>query len=209
MASRKLGQILVDLGFIDEEQLDLLVEEQAQRTGVQIGAVAVEMNMISEDQLAQGLAEQMGIPVVNISDLTIPPEVLTHMTEPMARMYNAIPISFRNNTLTIATSHPERLEVLDELRNFLGYNIQATVTTKGEIDSALERYYASNEGDSVESIMSELANDQELLQQAMAEENGELDLASAEAMAESAPVRKLLNTVFLLGIKDIPELGLA
>jgi type IV pilus assembly protein PilB len=117
-------------------------------------------------------------------------------------MYNAIPISFRNNTLTIATSHPERLEVLDELRNFLGYNIQATVTTKGEIDSALERYYASNEGDSVESIMSELANDKELLEQAMAEENGELDLASAEAMAESAPVRKLLNTVFLLGIKD-------
>ena len=66
MASRKLGQILVDLGFIDEEQLDLLVEEQAQRTGVQIGAVAVEMNMISEDQLAQGLAEQMGIPVARL-----------------------------------------------------------------------------------------------------------------------------------------------
>ena len=202
MASRRLGQILVDLGFIDEEQLDLLVDEQSQRSGVKLGAIAVEMNMISEDQLAQALGEQMGIPIVNVSDLTIPPEVLAHMTEPMARMYNAIPISFRNDTLTIATSQPERLEVIDELRNFLGYNIQATVTTPHEIEAALERYYASNEGDSVESIMNELASDQELLDQAMAEENGELDLASAEAMAESAPVRKLLNTVFLLGIKD-------
>ena len=202
MASRRIGQILVDLGFIDEEQLDLLVEEQSQRSGEKLGAIAIGMNMITEDQLAQALAEQMGIPVVNISDLTVAPEVLAHLTEPMARMYNAIPISFRNNTLTIATSQPERLEVLDELRNFLGYNIQATVTTPHEIEAALERYYASGEGDSVESIMSELANDKELLEQAMAEENGELDLASAEAMAESAPVRKLLNTVFLLGIKD-------
>ena len=202
MAARKIGQILVDLGYIDEEQLDLLVEEQSQRSGIQLGRLAIEMSMLSEDQLAQALAEQFGVPVVNISDLTIPPEVLAHLTEPMARMYNAIPISFRNDVLTIATSQPERLEVLDELRNFLGYTVQATVTTQNDLNAALDRYYATSEGDSVESIMTELANDKELLDQAMADEAGELDLASAEALSESAPVRKLLNTVFLLGIKD-------
>ena len=57
MASRRIGQILVDLGFIDEEQLDLLVEEQSQRSGEKLGAIAIGMNMITEDQLAQALAE--------------------------------------------------------------------------------------------------------------------------------------------------------
>ncbi len=203
MAARRLGQILVDLGYIDEEQLELLVEEQSQRPSELIGQVAISLNMISEDQLTQALAEQFQLPVVNLSDLTIPPEVLAHLTEPMAVLYKAIPLSFKNDVLTIAMCEPQNLAVLDELRNFLGYQIQAVVTSPHEIKVALDRYYASNEGgESVESLVSELANDKELLEQAMADEAGELDLASAEALSESAPVRKLLNMVFLLGIKD-------
>ncbi|MBQ3454378.1 MAG: Flp pilus assembly complex ATPase component TadA, partial [Thermoguttaceae bacterium] len=146
--------------------------------------------------------EQFSLPVVNISDLTIPPEVLAHLTEPMAQLYRAIPISFRNDVLTVAMCEPQNLSVRDELRNFLGYEVRVVVSTPREIDAALDRYYASDKGESVESIVQELASDKDLLAQAMAEEGGELDLASAEALAESAPVRKLLNMVFLLGIKD-------
>ncbi|MBR5627221.1 MAG: Flp pilus assembly complex ATPase component TadA, partial [Thermoguttaceae bacterium] len=105
-------------------------------------------------------------------------------------------------TQTVAMSDPQNLSVLDELRNFLGYQIRSVVTTPREIDAALERYYATNEGESVESIIESMEEDKELLAQALAAESGELDLASAEALSESAPVRKLLNMVFLLGIKD-------
>ncbi|MBR2583957.1 MAG: Flp pilus assembly complex ATPase component TadA [Thermoguttaceae bacterium] len=202
MAARRIGQVLVDLGYIDEEQLELLLEEQAQRPNEKLGQIAIGLNMLNEDQLTQALAEQFSLPVVNISDLTIPPEVLAHLTEPMAQLYRAIPISFRNDVLTVAMCEPQNLSVRDELRNFLGYEVRVVVSTPREIDAALDRYYASDKGDSVESIVQELASDKDLLAQAMAEEEGELDLASAEALAESAPVRKLLNMVFLLGIKD-------
>ena len=202
MAARRIGQVLVDLGYIDEEQLELLLEEQAQRPNEKLGQIAIGLNMLNEDQLTQALAEQFSLPVVNISDLTIPPEVLAHLTEPMAQLYRAIPISFRNDVLTVAMCEPQNLSVRDELRNFLGYEVRVVVSTPREIDAALDRYYASDKGDSVESIVQELASDKDLLAQAMAEEGGELDLASAEALAESAPVRKLLNMVFLLGIKD-------
>ena len=202
MAARRIGQVLVDLGYIDEEQLELLLEEQAQRPNEKLGQIAIGLNMLNEDQLTQALAEQFSLPVVNISDLTIPPEVLAHLTEPMAQLYRAIPISFRNDVLTVAMCEPQNLSVRDELRNFLGYEVRVVVSTPREIDAALDRYYASDKGESVESIVQELASDKDLLAQAMAEEGGELDLASAEALAESAPVRKLLNMVFLLGIKD-------
>lgn len=202
MAPRRLGQVLVDLGYIDEEQFDLLLEEQSQRPSEMLGQIAISLNMINEDQLTQALAEQFSLPVVNVSDLTIPPEVLAHLTEPMAQLYKVIPLSFRNDVLTIAMCEPQNLSVLDELRNFLGYQIRAVVTTPREISAALERYYASDQGESVETIVQAMANDKELLAQALADESGELDLASAEALAESAPVRKLLNMVFLLGIKD-------
>ena len=199
--ARSFGQILVDLGYIDEEQLDLLRDEQSQRPNELLGQIAISMNMISDDQLAQALAEQFGLQVVAVSDLTIPPDVLSHLTEPMANLYRVIPVSFRNDVLTVATAEPQNISVLDELRNFLGYQIRSVVTTSKEIDVALERYYATDQGDSVESIISSMESDKDF--QELLEEAGDMeDLTSAEALAESAPVRKLLNMVFLLGIKD-------
>ena len=198
--ARSFGQILVDLGFIDDEQLDLLREEQVQRSSDLLGQIAISMNMITEDQVAQALAEQFGLQVVAVSDLTIPPEVLQHLTEPMANLYRVIPLSFRNDVLTIATAEPQKIEVLDELRNFLGYQIRTVVTTPKEIEVALDRYYATDQGESVESIIKDMENDKEI--QSILDGEGDPDLTSAEALAESAPVRKLLNMVFLLGIKD-------
>ena len=199
--ARSFGQILVDLGYIDEEQLDLLREEQAQRPTELLGQIAINMNMITDDQLAQALAEQFSLQVVAVSDLTIPPEVLSHLTEPMANLYRVIPLSFRNDVLTVATAAPQNISVMDELRNFLGYQIRPVVTTEKEIDVALERYYATDQGDSVESIIANMENDKDF--QELVEGAGTMeDLTSVEALAESAPVRKLLNMVFLLGIKD-------
>ena len=199
--ARSFGQVLIDLGFIDEEQLDLLREEQEQRQGELLGQIAISMNMITEEQVAQALAEQNGLQVVAVSDLTIPKEVLNHLTEPMANLYRVIPLSFRNDVLTIATADPQNISVMDELRNFLGYQIRVVVTTPKEIDVALERYYATDKGDSVESLIENMKNDKSFMDELEESANGD-DLTSAEALAESAPVRKLLNMVFLLGIKD-------
>ena len=199
--ARSFGQVLIDLGFIDEEQLDLLREEQEQRPNEPIGQIAISMNMITEEQVAQALAEQFGLQVVAVSDLTIPPEVLNHLTQPMANMYRIIPLSFRNDVLTIATAEPQNISVLDELRNFLGYQIRPVVTTPKEISVALERYYTTDDGNSVESLIESMKNDKTFMNELEEASSGE-DLASAEALAESAPVRKLLNMVFLLGIKD-------
>jgi type IV pilus assembly protein PilB len=202
MALRRLGQVFVDLGFIDEEQLEILLEEHLQRHGEKIGETAISMGYINDDQVAVALAEQLGLQVIGLSDLTIPPDVLAHLTEPMAQIYKVIPVSFRNEILTVAMCEPQNIMVLDELRNFLGYEIRAVVTTPRDIDNALNRYYASDV-ESVESLINDMENDKTLKEAAAALESGaSIDLASIEALSESAPVRKLLNMVFLLGIKD-------
>src|SRR3972149_12127736 len=102
MAMRRIGQILVDLGFLREDRLEMLREEQQQRPGEMLGHIAISMAMITDDQLAQALAEQMGMQVVNLADVEIPPEVLSMITEPMAQLYRVIPLKFEDNMLTIA-----------------------------------------------------------------------------------------------------------
>ncbi|MDR1385488.1 MAG: Flp pilus assembly complex ATPase component TadA [Planctomycetaceae bacterium] len=202
MATRRLEQVFVDLGYIDDEQMELLAEEHRERNSEKMGQVALSMGLINEDKLAHAFAEQFGYQEVNLIDLTIPPEVLSHMSEPMAVLYKAVPISFRNDILTIATCEPDNLLAIDELRNSLGYQIRVVVTTPKDVEQALGRYYAADT-ETVESILQEIQADKELQKMASVLESSDtIDLASVEALSDSAPVKKLLNMVFLMGIKD-------
>ena len=166
------------------------------------GQIAMSMGLVTDDQLAQGLAEQMGMQVVSLSDVVIAPEVLTHITEPMAQLYRVIPLTFENNVLTIAMCDPQKLSIIDELRSFLGYDVKAMVCTEKEMLKALERYYSAG-GESVETLIADMEQDAELAAASQAMEKAtSVDLTSVEALADSAPVRKLLNMVLLMAIKE-------
>lgn len=202
MATRRIGQILVDMGFITDEQQQLLVEEQQQQPGALFGKIAEDMGLITDEQLAQALAEQMNMKVVQLADVSLPPDIIAKITESMAQLYRVVPVRFDGNTLTVATCDPQNLTIQDELRTFLGFDIQMVVCTEREIKAAIEKYYSSDL-ESFERIVDELKNDEELLKaaQSMMDE-GAFDLDGVEALADSAPVRKLLNLVLLLAIKD-------
>jgi type IV pilus assembly protein PilB len=202
MAIRRIGQILVDLGFLSDDRLEMLLEEQQQRPGEMLGQIAMSMGLITDEQLAQGLAEQMNMQVISLADVVIAPEVLARVTEPMAQLYRIVPVSFADDALTIAMCDPQKLSILDELRSFLGYDIRAVVATEKEVLRALDRYYAVG-GESVETLIADMEQDAVLAAAVQAmEKGGATDLTSVEALADSAPVRKLLNMVLLLAIKD-------
>jgi type IV pilus assembly protein PilB len=202
MAIRRIGQIFVDMGFISDEQLEMLLDEQQQRPGTLLGKIAQELNLLTEEQLVQALSEQMGMKIVELQDMTIPHDVLTRISESMAQLYRAVPIHFEGNRLTVATCDPQNITIQDELRSLLGVEIKVVIATETDINKTLERYYDS-ERETVESIIGDIEEDVELTKKMQAAESGKpLELADVEAMADSAPVRKLLNMVLLLAIKD-------
>ncbi|MGD9649094.1 MAG: GspE/PulE family protein, partial [Pirellulales bacterium] len=74
--------------------------------------------------------------------------------------------------------------------------------TEADVKRALERYYAG-ESESVETLVAGIEEDEDLAAAAAAlNKEGPIDLTSVEALADSAPVRKLLNMVLLLAIKE-------
>jgi type IV pilus assembly protein PilB len=202
MAHRRIGQVLVDMGFITDEQQELLVDEQHEHAGQLLGKVAIDMGLINEEQLVQALAEQLSLNTTSVSEITIKKDVLGMVTAPMAQMYRIIPTEFDGDTLTVAMCDPQNLSVQDELRTFLGFNIRVVVTTESSMTSALERYYGEST-DSVESIVSALEEDKELAAAAAGiSADGPINLDDVTALADSAPVRKLLNMVLLMAIRE-------
>ena len=132
MAHRRIGQVLVDLGFITDEQLELLVEEQQQHPGQLLGKVAIDMGLINEEQLAQALAEQLAhAGHVDLAEITIKHRRARRWSPSRWRRCIAImPIEFDGDTLTVAMCDPQNLSVQDELRTFLGYDIRVVVATE-------------------------------------------------------------------------------
>jgi len=202
MALKRIGQILLDLGLIDEAQLDTMVQEQAARGGELVGRVGLALGFYTEEQLGEALAEQWGTTFVTLYDRQIPASVVQLISEPMAQLYRVIPLELSGNQLTVASAEPQKIQVADELRTLLGYDIKICVATDAEIGKTIEKLYSS-QNESVESLVSDLEADDALAAAAAAAgKEGVTDLTSVEALAESAPVRKLLNMVLLLAIRD-------
>ena len=202
MALKRLGQILTDLGLIDEEQLEEMLSEQEARGGELLGRVGASLGFFSDEQLGEALAEQWNTVFVTLYDKQITHSLVDIISKTMAEMYRVVPLELNDNQLTIATADPQKIQIADELRVFLGYEIHVVVATDAEIDKAIEQFY-SGEVDTVESIVEEMEDDKDLAEASKSLlDDGPIDLTSAEAMADSAPVRKLLNLVLLMAIKE-------
>ncbi|MFM7039346.1 MAG: GspE/PulE family protein [Planctomycetaceae bacterium] len=196
MAQRKLGQILIDLGYINDDQLWDILEEQKQSPGQPIGQVAVRMGIVNQRQVTEALAEQWGMPLVNLDETTIQPNVLEIVPQTMAEMYKIMPVSMKNNVLTVAMADPQNVGILDDLRNFLGHEIRGAVSSAPDVEAAIARYYADRE-ESIEDVIEQLSTDEDAEKRIRG-----YDLASEEEMSDSQPIKKLLNMVMLLAIRD-------
>ena len=73
---RKLGTIMVDMGYLDEEALWRVIEEQKRSQNELIGKVAVRLGLVREDQVMKALGEQLGMKVMKLENATIPAELL-------------------------------------------------------------------------------------------------------------------------------------
>ncbi|MGI9519733.1 MAG: GspE/PulE family protein [Pirellulaceae bacterium] len=202
MAIRRIGQILVDMGFITDEQLELLLEEQSQHPGQKLGRIAEDMGLITDDQLIQALGEQFGLQTIDIEGFTPPDDAREPITDAMAQLYRVIPLQLNEGILTLATCDPQNLSMEDELRRFIGYDIRLLVATENQILKAIDKFF-NEDTESIESIIRELQDDDDLAQAASRlAGDGPINLGDVTELVESAPVRKLLNMVLLLAIKD-------
>jgi type IV pilus assembly protein PilB len=195
--NRKFGQVLVDLGYIDQEQLwDLL--EEARSHDQSLARVVLDRGLVTEDQLLQAQGERHGLGVVNLEEAKPTPEALKLVPENMAQVYKILPLTYEGGELTVVMSDPDNLAALDDLRNFLGIQqVKAVLSLPRLIEEAQKTAYAGKQ----ESILDLIASLEADGPGSRGRETS-IDLEDMMELAESAPVRKLINMMLLMGIKD-------
>jgi type IV pilus assembly protein PilB len=184
--SKQLGQILIELGYITSEQLDVALEEH-RKTPKSIGRVLIDLGMIKEGDLVRALAEQVGLEFVDLGDYPIDPTATALLPEALARRYRALPIGDRDGKLLVAMSDPANVYALDDIRTITGRDVQPVVATANDVERTIQKFAGM---DSQVEAMASIA----------AEDEGTTE--ELEAALEDAPIVKLVNAIMTQAVGD-------
>jgi type II secretory ATPase GspE/PulE/Tfp pilus assembly ATPase PilB-like protein len=139
--SKKLTQVLVDKRLVSEQQIAEAVELQ-KRDNRFLGTLLLERGWVSPDQLMPVLADFYHLPVVQLEDASIDPDVVAKVPLKVALHYHVMPVKAHNGTLTIAVDNPQDVRLLDEVRLALQqrYTLEPVLATQQEILQAVKKH---------------------------------------------------------------------
>jgi catechol 2,3-dioxygenase-like lactoylglutathione lyase family enzyme len=154
---KKIGEILVDRGDLNLSDLSFALAI-IKHTGERLGKVCLINSLISEEALAQALAEQFGMEYVNLKDFKMDEAILSifpHILPPEAiNRYHFVPLEPHGDSLVIAVADPTDVLKLDELEFFLHRPLIFKLATESAIESILQT------GDGISWVLKEVSDEQ-------------------------------------------------
>ena len=192
-----LVDILVDLGFVTEEQVAGLRAE-AQSASVGLVDLMVANKLIRPSDVTQAKAAHFGAEVVNLCELTITEDVVAAIPRHIAKKYRVIPVFSDGKSLVIAIADPSDLNTIDTLTHLLRAEISLQVASEEDIESALNKYYGGGQKTAAQDERFKEVIEDLTKEHIEAEKKAGDDGAIAEA---DAPLIKLVNSVIVDAFK--------
>lgn len=137
---QRLGNLLVRAGVLTTEQLDEAMLSVGERT---LAEVIEAMGVASETRIAQAVAEQMGLPFVDVSGYDFDPNAAAMVPNDMLRKHAVLPIRLEGDELIVAMAHPDNIFAIDDLRIVTRRGIKAVVATESDLRQAIDRFTTS------------------------------------------------------------------
>ncbi len=137
---KMLGEMLVASGLIHDEQLNKALEEQKKRGG-KVGEILVDLGFISEHNIATFLGRQLNIPFIELDNQLIDAESVQILPGDMARRLVALPLYKDKEALVVAMADPLNIFGIDDIRKATGLKIRQLVATRSDILRAIDRYF--------------------------------------------------------------------
>lgn len=138
-----LGQSLVAEALITQDQLDQALLEQKKTTDT-LGDTLIKLNFLDEQQLMNFLVTKLGFSYANLRNYVIDPKVVQSIPENIARKYQCIAILRVKGAITVAMVDPLDSFLIDNLEYTTACKIKPLVSTRSEIETAIEEFYSAN-----------------------------------------------------------------
>lgn len=135
-----IGDLLVEQGIINRQQLDKAVMHQKE-TGGLLGEILIKFGYALEEDVAHALTSQYGFPYLPLSNYEIDDEILSSIPLITCEKFCLIPIDRIGESLTLAMANPLNIQAIEEAERVSGCSVQTFVSTATEVRLAIKKYY--------------------------------------------------------------------
>lgn len=180
---KKIGEILVEQGYLTKAQVDEVLEEQ-KVTGDKIGEIVIKKGWLSSKDLNYVLGLQQGVTVFDFSNYIIDPEVVKLIPQEVSSKYKVIPVFKVGCTLTVAMMDTHNVFLIDELQRITNCIIEPVLADETAIRKAQSQGYGGEM--SINEIMSSISKEK---------------LKEGERLGEEAPIVKLVDHLIIEAVR--------
>lgn len=140
--NRLLGEMLVEKGFVDQDQVETTVEEQRRVQDKKfIGEMIVEKGLVDQDDLSAVLAAQFSIGYVRLSNIQIDWEVPTGFSSSFINKHKCIPMRVDEETIMLAITNPLDVWIIEMAeKEAAPSQLKIVLTEQSDIDAAIKEY---------------------------------------------------------------------
>jgi type IV pilus assembly protein PilB len=145
LARKRLGELLVEDGTLDETQLRAALGHQRQWGG-KLGETVVELKLASERQVLPALSRRLGCEVARLDGLQVGPELhaaLKLVPAELARRHQVVPLSATRTAITIAMADPGNVLAVDEISFRVGRRVKVLLAGAREVARTVQRLYGA------------------------------------------------------------------
>ncbi len=177
--------------------------QKQRHENIPIGQIFLELGLIDEKQLQIALAARRGMEYVDLENMDIQPDVIEKVPAQMAKAYRIVPIEYKQkeNELVVVLDKADNFRATDDLSTLTGFKVSAKITDSEALENTLTKYYeGQEEKEGINELIGEIQGDGFLAE--FEGRRQSIDLDELKELSESNPVKKLLNLVLLQAIRD-------
>ncbi|HIQ88820.1 TPA: type II/IV secretion system protein [Candidatus Galligastranaerophilus faecipullorum] len=192
--TKKIGEILIEEGLINDKQLTMALAE-AKVLGIPLGSVLVKMGFITIKELKEALGAQMGVKLASAEQLKALPTAISILPEDFVRENKVIPLSMTDKSLVVGMVDPGNSKTINEIVYQTGLKPTVIMVTHYEYENFLKTYY-ENEKETANKLLEEIAQEKSDVT-----EDGSLwEQVENEIQDTSGTVAKFANKIVTLAI---------
>jgi type IV pilus assembly protein PilB len=181
-SSRFLTEVLVELGFCDQDRVQRAIEE-ARNAGIPPERLLLEEKAITSEQLSRAVAERYGLDHLDLGVFKVDMAAVNLLTASAAKRYGAVPVSYiSEQTVLLAMADPANVIAVDDIALLTRLDVRPAVASQEDITSLVGRMNRFE--DAVQEAVDE--ND---------EGASPLEIVDLRESAEDAPVIKLVHSI--------------
>lgn len=158
MKNIPIGEVLKEYGYISEAQLQEALIAQKQDRSKRLGQHLIDLGFVSEKQVLTALSDKLNEPLLDLSTARINVDAVAKIPQNLAEKYMMVAIAEDNGRLQVVTSDPLNFYAIEDIRLVTGMNLYVCLAEKADIEKTIDYYYAEIKAKTAASVANDNVN---------------------------------------------------